>query len=140
LEPIRSLFTAHNLRCTEQRMAVYEALQATRSHPTAEELYHLARERVERLSLATVYNTLEALCEAGLARKFPMSNGCCRYDGDTSDHLHVRFRDTCEIRDVPLELGDRLVDNLPRQVLEEIERQLGIRIEGLNIQLLARRA
>jgi Fe2+ or Zn2+ uptake regulation protein len=100
-------------------------------------LYHLARPQVKRLSLATVYNALEAFCQTGLARRLPMSNGCYRYDGDTTEHLHVRFRDTCEIRDVPADLGRRLLESLPEAVLTEIEQALDIEINGVNIQIVA---
>jgi Fe2+ or Zn2+ uptake regulation protein len=138
LDSTRSLFAAHKLRCTHQRVALYETLRASCAHPTAEELHRLARPHAERLSLATVYNTLEVLCEAGLARKFPMGNGCCRYDADTSDHLHVRYRDTMELADVPADLGRRFLEGLPAGVLGEIERRLGVEIDGVHIQILAR--
>jgi Fe2+ or Zn2+ uptake regulation protein len=120
-------------------MAVYEALCETRSHPTAEELFRVVRPRTEKLSLATVYNALEALCGAGLVRRIPMSNGCCRYDSDTSMHLHVRFRDTYEIEDVPSDLAAQLLDHVPQDVLAEIGRSLGVEIDGVSIQLLATR-
>ncbi|MCA9290852.1 MAG: transcriptional repressor, partial [Phycisphaerales bacterium] len=90
-----------------------------------------------RVSLATVYNTLDVLVEAGLCRKLATTNGCSRYDADMSEHLHVRFRETGEMIDVPEELGDRLVDRLPHDVLRQIEVALGIRIDGLSIQILA---
>lgn len=137
--PTRELFSQHSLRCTRQRQALYEALHACKSHPTAEELFHMVRAQSKRLSLATVYNTLEALCNAGLAKKLPLTNGSCRYDADTSDHLHLRLRDTAEIRDVPADLGRRLIEDLPADVLEQIEEQLGVRIEGVNIQLTGSR-
>jgi Fe2+ or Zn2+ uptake regulation protein len=137
VDSTRALFSRHDLRCTEQRRAVYETLWHCKSHPTADELHHMTRVNGERLSLATVYNTLDALCEAGLAQKLPTPGGCCRYDADTSDHLHVRFRETSQIQDVPQELGRRLVESVPKNVLDEIERALGIRIEGMSIQLTA---
>ena len=134
----RELFRRHDLRCTAQRQALYDALRASKLHPTAEELYHEVRQHTSRLSLATVYNTLEALCRAGLARKLPVIEGCCRYDGDTSDHLHIRIGDTCEIRDVPHELGRELLDKLPAETLAEIERATGVDIERVSIQLVGR--
>ena len=94
---------------------------------------------IARLSLATVYNTLEALCRAGLTRRLPTGNGCCRYDADTTEHLHLCFRESDEIQDVPAELGDRMMTHLRRSVIGEIERELGVRIESLSIQLLASR-
>ncbi|MHC5025066.1 MAG: Fur family transcriptional regulator, partial [Planctomycetota bacterium] len=99
MDSTRELFNKHELRCTTQRVAVFETLRACTSHPTAEELFRLVRPRMDRLSLATVYNTLEALCGAGLARKIATVDGTSRYDGDTSDHVHVRMRDAAEIAD-----------------------------------------
>jgi Fe2+ or Zn2+ uptake regulation protein len=139
MDSTRALFNMRELRCTTQRVAVYDALRGCKSHPTAEELFRIVRPRVDRLSLATVYNTLEALCGAGLAQKLPMVDGCCRFDADTSDHVHVRIRDTAELADVPSELGDRLLSSVPRQLLAEIADELGVRIDGVNIQLTASR-
>ncbi len=59
------LFAENNIRCTTQRRALYEALVATDSHPTAEELYRMVKPTTSRLSRATVYNTLETLCGVG---------------------------------------------------------------------------
>lgn len=134
-EDISELFARHGLRATRQRVAVYEALAASRAHPTADELHHLVQHDAEPLSLATVYNTLEALCDARLARKLATVAGSCRYDADMSEHIHLRLNGSDEIRDVPDELGRRLLDRIPVEVLQEIESALGIRIEALNIQV-----
>lgn len=133
----RELFNRHHLRCTKQRLALYEALRMCKSHPTADELFQMVAPNLGGMSRATVYNTLEMLCEAGLARKMPTSHGCCRYDGDTSQHLHVRVRESSEIRDIPQHLAEQLVQSLPRDVLAQIERELGVRIDEVNIQLNA---
>jgi Fe2+ or Zn2+ uptake regulation protein len=132
----RELFNRHSLRCTRQRVALYDALCSCVSHPTAEELYRMVQPHTSGLSRATVYNTLEALCKAGLARQLPTTNGCCRYDADTTDHLHLRVCDTAEIRDVPEDLGALLIESLPKDVLAEIERRMGVTIQGVNVQLL----
>jgi Fur family peroxide stress response transcriptional regulator len=138
----RELFQQHGLRCTRQRIALYEALRKARNHPTADELYRLALqhdpEAARGLSRATVYNTLEALGRAGLVHQVPNAGACCRYDADLTDHLHFRCRETAEIRDVPPELGQRLLDRLPRKIVAQIEREMGVHIEGLNIQLVGR--
>jgi Fur family peroxide stress response transcriptional regulator len=136
---IRELFAGRRLRCTAQRRALYESLLRDNHHPTAEELHRRVKPQMDRLSLATVYNTLEALCKAGLARKLPTNNGRCRYDADTSEHMHVCFRDDGVIEDLPDELGDRLIRQLPRSVISQIERELDVEVDGLNVQLLVRR-
>lgn len=135
--PIRELFNRYNLRCTRQRLALYEALRMCKNHPTADELFRLVAPNLGGMSRATVYNTLEVLCDAGLARKMPTEHGCCRYDADTSEHLHVRMQETSEIRDVPNHLAEQLIKGLPREVLKQIEAELGVRIQGVNIQLCA---
>jgi Fe2+ or Zn2+ uptake regulation protein len=136
---IRELFNRHGLRCTRQRLAIYEALCACRSHPTAEALYKQVKPCIGRLSLATVYNTLDALCRTGLVRKLPTASGCCRYEADMCEHLHMRFTDCSDIVDVPEELSEALVQSVPRSVLERIEHAMGVTIDRLSIQLVARR-
>jgi Fe2+ or Zn2+ uptake regulation protein len=136
---IREVFAERQLRCTAQRRALYEALYRDNNHPTAEELYRRVKPQMSRLSLATVYNTLEVLCKVGLARKLPTNNGRCRYDADTSEHLHVCFRENGVIQDVPDELGEGLLEQLPRSAIARIERELDVEVDGLNLQLLVRR-
>jgi Fur family peroxide stress response transcriptional regulator len=138
LPSTRELFNQHNLRCTTQRVALYEALKASHAHPTAEELFQLVKPNTEKLSLATVYNTLETLCEAGLVRRIPTSHGCCRYDGDISAHPHMRDQDTGEIIDVPHDLSHQLMHSLSDDVLRRIERETGVQVQGVSIQILVK--
>ncbi len=135
----RELFAGHSIRCTSQRRALYEALLGTKSHPTAEELYRIVKPTTQRLSRATVYNTLEMLCEAGLARKLPSNRGCCRYDADVSEHLHICVREDGAIRDLPDDLGEKLIRHISKDVIAEIEGRMGIGIDGISVQLQARR-
>jgi Fur family transcriptional regulator, peroxide stress response regulator len=118
-------------------VALFDVLRQCTSHPTAEELYRMTRDCTTGLSRATVYNTLEALCRAGLARQMAGTNGCSRYDANTQEHLHIRL-DNDEIRDVPHDLGVRLMENLPQDVLDDIERRLGVQIDGVSVQLIGR--
>ena len=133
----KALLAHHGLHCTRQRAALYETLEAAKSHPTAEELYrHVKRSGGESPSLATVYSTLETFCRVGLARKVPTVGGSCRYDATTAEHVHVRSG-SGEIQDVPPELGRRLLASLSPQVIREIERSLDVRIDAVDVQLLA---
>lgn len=135
--PTRDLFTRHDLRCTDQRVQIFESLAACKSHPTAEQLHRMVAERSPRISLATVYNTLDALCRAGLCRRIP-SEGGARYDADTCDHLHI-VTDDGRLIDVPDDLGGRILDSLPRDVLAELERRMGIRVSRVSVAVHAER-
>jgi Fur family peroxide stress response transcriptional regulator len=134
----RSILADHGLNCTAQRAALYEALAATKSHPTAEELYQRVRPDTRSLSLATVYSALETFCRVGLARRVP-TDGSARYDATTHDHVHVRDLETGAVTDVPGELGGSILAHVPPSVLDDIEQRMGVKIEGLDIQILARR-
>ena len=133
------LLAGNDHGCTAKGRALYEELMGTRSHPTAGELYRIVKPASQRHSRATVYNTLETLCEVGLARKLPSNRGCCRYDADVSEHLHICFREDGAIRDLPDDLGEKLIRHISQDVIAEIEDRLGIGIDGISIQVLARR-
>jgi len=133
------VFESHNLRCTSQRCAIYKALKECKTHPTAEELLGMVRSDVERVSLATIYNTLETLCEAGLVRKIPTAHGFFRWDADTTDHPHVKVTSTGEVIDVPMDLSMQLMSHVPAHVLREVEQRLGVRIDSINLHLVASR-
>jgi len=135
---VRSIFERHGLRCTRQRERIYAALACTNAHPTAEELFKSVQDGEPGLSLATVYNTLEAFTECGLVRRIPCpsGSGACRYDADVSDHVHVTSADG-RVMDLPSDLSDRLLRAVPASVLAEMERRLGVRVETVNIQIVA---
>ncbi|MEO1130562.1 MAG: Fur family transcriptional regulator [Planctomycetota bacterium] len=131
----RRLFADRGLRCTKQRLEIYRALAANRCHPTAEQLHHLVHQSSPGISLATVYNTLEALCAAGLCQKLATTGSSgARYDADVSDHLHVVTCDG-EILDVPGDLTQELLQALPSDVLQRIEDRMGVCLRGVSISL-----
>ncbi|QOJ01519.1 MAG: transcriptional repressor [Phycisphaeraceae bacterium] len=137
-ESIRVLFRSRGLRCTRQREAVYAALAASRSHPTADELLSGVGGDDPELSLATVYNTLDALCECGLARRVPSeSGGPCRFDADTSHHAHVVMPDGAVV-DVPEDLSRAILSGVPADPLSELCRRLGVKVDRVSVRIHAR--
>jgi Fe2+ or Zn2+ uptake regulation protein len=140
MEPIAKIFARHGVRCTKPRATIYFALASTKSHPTAEELFQSARGAVPGLSLATVYNTLEVLCRRGLARKVTglhAQDSAARYDADLSPHVHF-VSDEGTVRDVPADLSERLVHSLPADLIEDLERRLGVRVDRVSIELVGK--
>ncbi len=136
VEMVRTLFRTHNLRCTRQRERVYSALAATTAHPTAEELYRTVHETDPALSLATVYNTLEALVSCGLGKRLAGDSGPSRYDADMSPHVHVALTDG-RLVDVPLDLSTKLLAGLSQELLQEIEGRMGVKVGGVSVSLIA---
>lgn len=80
---------------TVQRRAVLEVLQAAGDHPTANEIHTRVRTVVSGIGAATVYRTLRALVDAGMARELRLnSETVVRYDANVDRHDHL-VCDTC---------------------------------------------
>jgi len=135
---VESVLQSRGLRCTRQRIAIYEALIATHCHPTAEQLHQLVAQDDQSLSLATVYNTLETFCSVGLTQKLPGKSreGSTRYDATLTPHLHARCQETGEVTDVPEDLSQRILDRIPRCVLHELEQRMGFKVDQVHIELI----
>jgi Fur family transcriptional regulator, ferric uptake regulator len=82
-----------DMRLTNQRRIILEELKSVTTHPTADEIYGMVRQKMPRISLGTVYRNLEVLSSLGLVRKLENAAGQKRFDGDVSPHHHIR----CEI-------------------------------------------
>lgn len=134
---VRDLFRERRLRHTRQRDLVYSTLLSLRTHPTAEELHAHVNRMDQGVSLATVYNTLDALARCGLLRKIPSQagGGACRFDADLSGHVHVVHPEG-SVRDVESDLGDRLLAGLDKDAIAAIERRMGVKVVGVTVQLI----
>jgi Fur family iron response transcriptional regulator len=96
---------AGGLRPTRQRLALAELLvgDGQNRHVTAESLFALSRQAGERVSLATVYNTLRAFCEAGLMNEVVVDGSKSYFDTRTDDHPHFYWEDSHTLTDAPAE-------------------------------------
>jgi Fur family ferric uptake transcriptional regulator len=65
-----------------------------------------------RISLATVYRNLEWLNEQGLARKIEVGGRQKRFDGDISEHYHVRCKKCSRVADIEMDLLENLEDRI----------------------------
>lgn len=85
---MRAAFHAGGLRLTRQRLAIYRELESRYDHPDVERLYKAVKPRVPRMSLFTVYRTMNALESAGLVWRVATWRGHARYDANTATHMH----------------------------------------------------
>lgn len=77
-------------RNTPQRQVVLEELRKLTSHPTASEVHEIARQRLPKISLGTVYRNLEILTRQGVIRRLDSVGAEARFDADVTEHHHVR--------------------------------------------------
>lgn len=89
------------LRPTRQRQALALLLvgDGRNRHVTAESL-HAAAQSLP-VSLATVYNTLRAFCQAGLMTEVTVDGSRSYFDTRTDDHPHYYWEEDGRITDAP---------------------------------------
>lgn len=94
-----------DLRPTKQRTALAELLvgDGQNRHVTAESLFEAVGDSGEKVSLATVYNTLKAFCEAGLMREITVDGSKSYFDTNITDHPHFYWEDSATLTDAPAE-------------------------------------
>ena len=105
------------LRPTRQRMALAALLvgDGKDRHVTAESLHLAADAAGEPVSLATVYNTLGAFCEAGLLQEVTVDGSKSYFDTRTDDHPHFFWEDDARLTDAPADqLEIRRLPDAPR--------------------------
>lgn len=95
--------TSAGLRPTRQRIALAALLvgDGKNRHVTAESLFEAARETNSKVSLATVYNTLRAFCDAGLLSEITVDGSKSYFDTRVDDHPHFYWEDTGVLTDAP---------------------------------------
>lgn len=89
------------LRTTRQRVGLAKLLfDGCDRHVTAEQLHAEAAEAGLRVSLATIYNTVNQFTEAGLLREVVVDSGRSYFDTNTTDHHHYFVRGEARLFDV----------------------------------------
>jgi len=102
------------LRNTPQREIIYSILTEKRDHPTAEEVFARVKAEMPTISLATVYNCLEALVQCSLVRQVNFERGPTRYCPNLLPHAHFHDEVTGSTYDI----------DLPAGVIEQLRAQL----------------
>ena len=129
-KPIRSLEDALNccqalgMRLSRQRRFILELLWQQQEHMSAREIYDRLNQQGKAIGHTSVYQNLEALSNQGIIECVERSDG--RLYGNISDsHSHINCLDTDRILDIRVEL--------PKQLIEKIERQTGVKITDYRI-------
>lgn len=110
---IAGLLRRAKLRPTRQRLALGTLLFGDCDrHLTAETLHAEAVAAGERVSLATVYNTLHQFKRAGLLRELAIDGSKAYFDTNTSNHNHFFIESEGRLLDIP---SDSIsIDGLPQ--------------------------
>ena len=89
MNSIKDILRNSSLRPTKQRIMIGELLfNDTDKHVTAESLYRQLKASEQKISLATVYNTLHDFCEKKLLKKVNVDAEKVYFDTNTNPHHH----------------------------------------------------
>lgn len=109
LEELSSYCRDKGIPLTQQRLAIFQELSASNDHPSPEEIHIRLRRSFPTLSLATVYNNLEALSKIGFIRKINPLSDHVRYDYELHEHGHF----IC--------LSCKMIEDVDHPVIRELE-------------------
>jgi Fe2+ or Zn2+ uptake regulation protein len=87
-------------RLTPQRREIIHFLSGDTSHPSAPDDLKRARKRVPRISMTTVYYTLDMLKREGLIRELEFYDRDNRYDVNVEEHINFICRKCGMIKDI----------------------------------------
>lgn len=94
-------------------------LDNEKDHLSVEEVYMLVKRKFPHLGLATVYRTLELLCELHIVQKMNFGDGVARYDLRDDDHMHMHHHLICNVCGKLEEIKDDWLVELEARVARE---------------------
>ncbi|WP_224814373.1 iron response transcriptional regulator IrrA [Hasllibacter sp. MH4015] len=116
LERSQSWLGQAELRPTRQRLALAALLvgDGQDRHVTAEGLHEAVLGTGDKVSLATVYNTLRAFCDAGLMQEVTVDGSRSYFDTNVDDHPHFYMEESSALCDAPAsELQIKALPSVP---------------------------
>ena len=127
---LRSAFNSAGLRLTRQRLLICRELAGRCDHPDVERLYKAVKPRLRRMSLFTVYRTMNALEEVGMVWRVATWKGHARYDGNVEAHAHFLCEQCGRIDDVDTQDTCHQLPELARKCVKGRVRRVEMMIVG----------
>jgi Fur family iron response transcriptional regulator len=111
---------AYDILPTQQRLMIARVLFSRDQHLSADQVMDLVNGGRDRVSKATVYNTLGLFARKGLVREVIVDPTRVFYDTNTSNHHHFYNIDTGELLDIGAsELSINTLPELPAGTVAE---------------------
>ena len=84
---------------TKQRQIIYDAI-CMLDHPSADQIYLYAKEKLPAIAVGTVYRNLRLMEEAGEILRIPLANAPDKYDSTLKHHYHAICGGCGRVKDV----------------------------------------
>lgn len=103
IDKVSQYLTKNSIKPSYPRIKIFQYLEENHSHPTVDEIYNTLVKEIPTLSKTTVYNTLNILINAGVARVLTIEGNETRYDVDMKEHGHFKCESCGDIIDFTIE-------------------------------------
>ena len=107
-ESLNKRLAEKGLRFTSQRKEIYEVRLGQREGPSAVEVFTRAKQAKPEISMATVYNSLDALVKCNVIRQVNVDRGAAMYCSNMNEHAHFCCDDCGKVFDVNLKDSPRV--------------------------------
>jgi Fur family transcriptional regulator, peroxide stress response regulator len=108
LKHFEELCRRRGVPLTVQRRVVLQTVLERDDHPTADQIFEAAKDRVPGISRTTVYRVLDTLADMGAIRRLHHAGASARFDGKTHRHHHMICKRCNQVIDLEDEKLDRL--------------------------------
>ena len=117
----REMLSAVGLRNTSQRASILEIIRRGEGHLDADEVHRRARKTQPRLSLSTVYRTLQTLKELGLIEEVHLDETHHHYEiKDADEHHHLICLGCGKVVEFASSASNKMKDEVSRENRFEI--------------------
>jgi Fur family ferric uptake transcriptional regulator len=106
----------HGYRLTPQRLMVLSAIESSKDHISADEVYSQVVTRYPNVNISTVYRTLELLKRLDLVTETDLGGGRVRYHPANKGHHHHLV---CQECGAMIDLDESLLEPLQEALLLE---------------------
>lgn len=119
------------VRLTPQRKIILEYLLTHHTHPSAEMIFSDLKDKVDNISVATVYNTLKLFVDHGLVIELKNGDGSTHFDYFGKPHYHVVCDNCGRIDDV----FDDQFKNISQTLAQSAADKTGYLVTGNHVEL-----
>lgn len=103
---------------TKQQQLIFHLIRESKDHPTADQIYWLAKQEIPNISVGTVYRNLSQMSEAGIVKRLTIPGQADRFDKTTVPHGHAICRRCGKLEDLEVEnLSDMIEQALGMDIL-----------------------
>ena len=115
-------------RLTPQRLMILAAIEGSRDHISAEEIYAPVAAKYPHVNISTVYRTLELLKKLGMVYEINLGEGRIRYHAEESGHHHHLV---CQQCGTVIDIDEAALSSLRDILLRDYHFQAELRHVGV---------